>query len=337
MPTKIKSDLILAGDIGGTKTNLALFDLKAVQKGHFKILKNKRYPSGEFPSLLAILNEFLDGKTDEILAAGFGIAGPVEDGKVNPSNITWAVDSREIAEKLDLQSVALLNDLAANAYGISTLGAKDFETVQKGNPAAKGNCCIVSPGTGLGEAGLFWNGKAHDVWASEGGHSNFAPRNDLEIDLLQHLMKQFGHVSYERVASGIGIENIYRFLHDTGRGKELPEVAAAMQKESAGVVISRFDQAGTCPMCSQTLDIFTSCLGAECGNMALKSFATGGVYLGGGIPAKLIKRMKSAAFLHAFNEKGRMRSIMQEMPIKIILNDNAALFGAAKQAAISLG
>ncbi|MFM8981905.1 MAG: glucokinase, partial [Spartobacteria bacterium] len=166
----------------------------------------------------------------------------------------------------------------------------------------------------------------------EGGHADFAPRNELEIALLEYLVKQFGHVSAERVASGMGIENIYKFLRETGRGTELPAVAEAMKTDNAGVVISRFADSGKCPMCAKTIDIFVSCLGAEASNMALKTMATGGVFLGGGIPVKLLSHIQSVAFLHAFNDKGRLTSLMENTPVLVILNDQAALLGAAYSA-----
>ena len=239
------------------------------------------------------------------------------------------MDAEEISVEFGIPHVQILNDLAANACGIAHLPAGDFAIVQRGAPHATGNRCVVSPGTGLGEAGLFWDGHRHLVWACEGGHTDFAPRNELEIALLEYLIKQFVHVSAERVASGMGIENIYKFLRETGRGTELPAVAQAMKTENAGVVISRFADAGECPMCAKTLDIFVSCLGAEASNMALKTMATGGVFLGGGIPVKLLPHIQSVAFLHAFNDKGRLSSLMENTPVFVILNDQAALLGAA--------
>jgi glucokinase len=191
---------------------------------------------------------------------------------------------------------------------------------------------VVSPGTGLGEGGLFWDGKKHRVWACEGGHTDFAPRNDLEIALLEYLIKQYGHVSSERVVSGMGIENIYKFLRDTVRGRELPEIAAEMKAGDARAVIARHAELADCPLCVQTVEIFLSCLGAEAGNMALKTMATGGVYLGGGIPAKMLSQIRSVGFTHAFNDKGRLSALMQSMPVKVILNDQAALLGAARYA-----
>lgn len=324
-----KTHIILAGDIGGTKTNLAIF---TVVGGSLTIVRNERYPSSSYPGLNAILREFLVGETRPILAACFGVPGPVKHGRAKPTNLTWGVDAAEIAEEFSITYVSILNDLAANAYGISELKPEDFAVIQEGSPDAEGNRCVVSPGTGLGEGGLFWDGKKHHVWACEGGHTDFGPRNDLEIAMLEYLIKQYGHVSYERIVSGMGIENIYKFLRDTGRGKEQPKIADEMKLHDPSYIISRHAEAGDCSMCVQTIEIFLSCLGAEAGNMALKAMATGGVYLGGGIPAKMLNQIKNVAFTHAFNDKGRLSALMQTMPVKVILNDQAALLGAARYA-----
>ncbi len=326
----IKPTHLLAGDIGGTKSNIAIF---AVSGDQLILQRNERYPSSDFAGLNAILREFLKaGPAIPLMAAGFGVPGVVSDGLAKPTNLSWGVDAQAIATEFGIPYVGLLNDLAANAYGISQLQPKDFVTLQAGVHQAAGNRCIISPGTGLGQAGLFWDGHHHRVWANEGGHADFAPRNDLEIALLQHLIKRYGHVSYERVVSGMGIENIYEFLRDTGRGTELPAVAEAMLSESPGEVISHFADSGKCPMCVQTIEIFMGCFGAESGNAALKAMAIGGVYLGGGIPAKMLHHLQGTGFLHAFNAKGRLSSLMQSMPVKVILNDDAALLGAARYA-----
>jgi glucokinase len=320
------SHLILAGDIGGTKSNIGLFRIVGDK---LALLREQRFSSPGYPSLISILREFLKDESSPILASSFGVPGAVSNGRSNPINLSWAIDAAEISKELEIPHVSLLNDLAANAYGIAHLQAEDLAVVKYGAPDAKGNRCVVSPGTGLGEAGLFWDGHRHHVWACEGGHTEFGPRNDLEIALLEYLIKQFGHVSAERVVSGMGIENIYKFLRDTGRGTELAEVAEAMKSRETGAVIAQYADAGTCPMCAQTLEIFVSCLGAEASNMALKSMATGGVFLGGGIPVKLLKRIQSPAFIQAFNDKGRLSSIMENTPVFVILNDHTALFGAA--------
>ena len=321
--------LILAGDIGGTKSHIALFRLVG---GKLSLLREHRYPSAGHPGLNAILREFLGKDSPPLLAAGFGIPGVVTNGRAKPTNLSWGVDATDIAAEFEIPSVRVLNDLAANAHGIAQLPASDFAVVQQGCAGAKGNRCVVSPGTGLGEAGLFWDGHKHHVWACEGGHSDFGARNELELALLEYLIKQFGHVSAERVASGMGIENIYKFLRDTGRGKELPAVAAEMKTSDPGAVISKYADSGQCQMCAKTLDIFVGCLGAEAANMALKTMATGGVYLGGGIPVKLLSHIQGVAFLHAFNDKGRLSSLMENMPVLVVLNDQAALLGAAYHA-----
>jgi len=317
---------ILAGDIGGTKSNIATF---RVVGNELVLVRNQRYPSTSFAGLNAILRAYLAEDERPILAACFGVPGPVRNGRAKPTNLSWGVDAAEISGEFEIPHVAVMNDLAANAYGVSHLKPSDFAIVQKGAPDAEGNRCVVSPGTGLGEAGMYWDGKRHHVWACEGGHADFAPRSPLEIALLEYLQKQFGHVSAERVVSGMGIENIYKFLRETGRGKELPAVAAEMKKSDPNRIISKFAESGTCPMCVQTLEIFVGCLGAEASNMALKTMATGGVYLGGGIPSKMLAHIQSVAFLHAFNDKGRLSSLLESTPVMVILNDQAALIGAA--------
>lgn len=324
MPTA-SSPYILAGDIGGTKSNIATF---RVVGRELLLVRNQRYTSTSYAGLNAILRKYLAEDERPILAACFGIPGPVHNGRAKPTNLTWGVDAAEISEEFDIPHVAVLNDLEANAYGIPHLKDSDFAVVQKGAPDASGNRCVVSPGTGLGEAGMYWDGKRYHVWACEGGHADFGPRSPLEIALLEFLMKQFGHVSTERVVSGMGIENIYKFLRETGRGNELPAVAAEMKQNDPNRVISKFADSGDCPMCVQTLEIFAGCLGAEASNMALKTMASGGVYLGGGIPSKMLQRIQSVGFLHAFNDKGRLSSIMESTPVMVILNDQAALIGA---------
>jgi glucokinase len=319
-------DLILAGDIGGTKSNIATFRLVG---NSLSLVRSQKYSSAAYPGLGSIVREFLGAGDTRFVAACFGVPGPVHEGRAKPTNLSWGLDAAEFGQEFKIPHVSVLNDLEANAYGIAQLQASDFAIVQEGAPDAKGNRCVVSPGTGLGEAGLFWDGRRHHVWACEGGHTDFGPRSALEIALLEHLQKQFGHVSPERIVSGMGIENIYKFLRDTGRGKELPAVASEMKKTDPNTVISKYADSGDCPMCVQTLEIFVGCLGAEASNMALKAMAIGGVYLGGGIPSKMLSRIQSVGFLHAFCDKGRLSSLMESIPVRVILNDQAALLGAA--------
>jgi len=328
---------ILAGDVGGTKTILAILHNRVDRNGDELVIERmEKYPSGDFASLGAIIRHFFNGEPTGVACAGFGVPGPVKNGRVRTTNLTWSVDAHELAANFGFSTVELINDLAANAYGIAELKDKDFFVLQKGALGAEGNRCVVSPGTGLGQAGLFWDGKKHRVWACEGGHSTFAPHGEVQVALMAYLHKQFGHVSVERVVSGLGIQNIYAFLRDTGRGTELPEVRVAMKTEDHGKVISAFADSGRCPMCMETLEIFIACLGSEAGNMALKAMATGGVYLGGGIPVKMQKDLQGVGFLHPFNSKGRMQSLLEGIPIKIILNEQTALLGAARHAADAL-
>ncbi len=327
MPPETK--LLLAGDVGGTKTNLAIFAMDE-KAGHLQLLRNKRYVSVEFDSLNAIALRFLGKGDEKIHAACFGIPGPVHNNRAHPTNLKWEVDALTLRADLGITSVYLLNDLAANAYGITELAESDFFTVQDGLKNASGNRCIVSPGTGLGEAGLFWDGHKHRVWACEGGHSDFAPRSEIENELLAYLQTRFGHVSNERIISGQGLTNIYAFLRDTGKYPQVSEVAEEMKTNDIAKVITKYAEAGTCPMCMQTVEIFTHCLAMEAGNFALKAMATGGVYLGGGVPAKLLWKLKAPAFREAFNAKGRLEPLMEGMSIKVILNDQAALLGAAR-------
>lgn len=334
MSAAVPTRTILAGDIGGTKTNLAL--LSKNKSGKLEIVRNKRFPSSEFDSLNAIVAKFLN-KSDQVVdAACFGVPGPVRDKRSQPTNLRWPIDGYSLISDLKTTNVHLLNDLAANAYGISELSESEFETIQPGFIACEGNRCVISPGTGLGEAGLFWDGKHHRVWACEGGHADFAPRSEVEVLLLSYLQSRFGHVSVERVVSGLGFGNIYSFLRDTGTTPELPEVAAAMKVEQPGKVIVSYAESAKCPICVQALDIFAECLAHEAANFALKAMATGGVFIGGGIPSKILWKLKSPAFRAAFNAKGRMESLMETMPVRVVLNDNAALIGAAKFALDSL-
>ena len=324
--------LLLAGDVGGTKTNLAIFTFDEAA-GRLHLLRNQRYPSGEFDSLNAIAQRFLGaGSEGTIHAACFGVPGPVRHNRSQPTNLDWEIDAGTLRADLGIASVHLLNDLAANAYGISELGPDDFVTLQEGLKGATGNRCVVSPGTGLGEAGLFWDGHRHRVWACEGGHADFAPRSELEVELLAYLQTRFGHVSNERIISGQGLTNIYAFLRDTGKFPQSPVVAEEMKTQDIAKVITTYAESGSDPMCMQVVEIFAHCLAMEAANFGLKAMALGGVYLGGGVPAKLLWKLKAPAFRDAFNAKGRMEALTSIMPLRIILNDQAALLGAARYA-----
>jgi glucokinase len=302
--------VILAGDIGGTKTRLALFN------GSAQPLRLATYPTNG-DSLASILNRFLDGYA--VSGAGFGIAATIVGGTARGVNLPWNVDSRELERALEAP-VALVNDLQANARGIEALDVDDFAVLNEGVSDEYGNRAVVSAGTGLGEAGLLRVGARHHAVATEGGHVDFGPRTDLEIDLYRFLAAEFGHVSYERICSGAGLVNIYRFLS----GSESPPTPAEISAEALTDRTS---------VSSRALDLFVSIYGARAGNVALGFMATGGVYLGGGIPPKIVDRLREGGFMEAFVDKGRFTALLERIPVRVILNDHAALLGAARIAA----
>lgn len=324
--------MILAGDVGGTHTRLAFFEERG---GRLTAVAEATFPSREFGSLEAVLLRFRAAHSYPVTGACFGIAGPVRHGRCDATNLPWVVDAGLLARELGLERAGLINDLEANAWGIALLQPKDFAVLNAGAPDASGNAAVISAGTGLGEAGLYWDGKEHRPFATEGGHTDFAPRNRLESDLLEYLLKQFQRVSYERVVSGPGLLNIYRFLRDGGHAEEPPWLAEAMRQEDPPAVIAQAALHGKSELCVQALDLFVSLYGAEAGNLALKVLATGGVYLGGGIAPRIVQKLEEPAFLNAFTFKGRMRPLLQAMPVRVILNDKAALLGAARLASLS--
>ncbi len=318
--------MILAGDIGGTNTRLALFEMEGKRP---RVIVKQTFPSGEHKSLDEIVRQFLGEHSLTIKCACFGVAGPIRDRRSKPSNLPWVVDADQLATLFGFDAVTLVNDLEANAFGLVALEPKDFAVLNEGAPESEGNAAIISAGTGLGEAGLHFEGKTRRPFASEGGHADFAPRNELEIELLRYLIPQFHHVSYERVLSGPGLLNIYTFLRDTGRGEEAAWLADEMEEAAAPAVITRAALDGKSELCMGALDLFVSIYGAEAGNLALKMNATGGVFLGGGIAPRIIDKLKSLAFMEAFTAKGRMRPLLEAVPVRVILNDMTALIGAA--------
>jgi glucokinase len=326
--------MILAGDIGGTNTRLALVEATAEE---LRIVAQETFPSRERTSLEATIAEFLHLHSCDLTSASFGIAGPVRKGRCEATNLPWVVDSKTVAKRLRLKRVGLLNDLEANAYGISDLQSKDFAILNKGVRNARGNMAIISAGTGLGEAGMYWDGETHRPFPSEGGHVDFAPRNHLEMELLDYLMSHYRRVSYERLVSGPGLVHVYQFLRDTGKAKELAWVAEEMRHGDPAPIISRHALEGKSLLCLQALEIFVSLYGAEAGNLALKLMATGGVYLGGGIAPKIISKLKEPEFMNAFTAKGRMKPLLQDIPVRVIMNPKTALLGAARHAAFELG
>ncbi len=323
--------MILAGDVGGTNVRLAAFELT---DNHLKPIVGGKVLSRDYAGLRDIVHGFIKVHQINITSAGFGVAGPVQNGKASVTNLPWIVDAYELASDLGLTSVALLNDLEANAYGIGELESHDFITLNGGNPDASGNAAVIAAGTGLGEAGLFWDGTRHHVFACEGGHADFAPRNAVEADLLLYLLHRWGHVSYERVLSGPGLRNIYEFLRDTGRAEEPAWLREELPSGDPSAAIAEAALDGAADLCVQALDLFVSAYGAEAGNLALKLMATGGVYIGGGIAPKILPKLRGMAFLDAFAAKGRMRPVLEAMPARVILNDQTALLGAARGAVL---
>jgi glucokinase len=323
--------LILAGDIGGTSTRLAYFD---TADGKLVPVVEERFASRDAGSLDEIVDRFAGEHGLKAERACFGIAGPVRQGKVRTPNLPWSVDAGELARALGLGEALLINDLEANAYGIDMLRPEDFAVLNPGSSDPTGTIAVVSAGTGLGEVLAYWDGSVHRPLPSEGGHADFAPRNELEAELLLHLRTKHGRVSAERVVSGPGLYNIYRFLRDARHLPETSAVAEAMRQGDQSAAITRAALAGECPLCDKTLDLFVSLYSAEAGNVALRALATGGVYLGGGIAPKIIERLKGPGFLLAFTAKGRLSPLLENVPVRVILNDRTALLGAARCSAV---
>jgi len=319
--------LVLAGDIGGTSTRLAYFDTSG---GKLSPLAEGRFSSQEAAGLEEIVARFAIEQGLKAERACFGIAGPVRQGRVRTPNLPWSVDAAVLAQTLKLPGVQLLNDLEANAYGIDLLTAEDLAVLNPGVPDPTGTIAVVSAGTGLGEALAYWDGSGHRPLPSEGGHADFAPRTELEAELLLYLRAEHGRVSTERVVSGPGLRNIYRFLRDARRQPENPAVVEAMRHGDPSAVITQAALAGTCPLCEQVLDLFVSAYGAEAGNVALRYLAVGGIYLGGGIAPKLIDRLTGPGFMQAFTAKGRLSPLLEDIPVRVILNERTALLGAAR-------
>lgn len=325
--------MILAGDIGGTNARLACFTADA--QGRLESVTEKDYPSREHATLEEIVSRFVSQRDVKVEGACFGIAGPVYNGRVVTPNLPWVVDKRQLAGRLGIQTVLLINDLEANTYGIAALGAEDLVVLNQGAPDAEGNYAVIAAGTGLGEAGAYWDGRTHRPLACEGGHSDFAPRNELEIELLRYLLKQYEHISYERVLSGAGLVQIYSFLRDTGRGQEPAWLAGEMREGDPAAAVSQAALEGKSELAAHAMDLFVSLYGAEAGNLALKFKATGGVFVGGGIAPKIVAKLQGPAFMQAFVTKGRMKPLLEAMPVKVILNDRTALLGAARCALLS--
>jgi glucokinase len=321
--------MILAGDVGGTKVHLALYDFSG---GKLKYTQDKQYPAKEYSGLEEIVKEFLGN--EKVTAACFGVPGPVRDGRLRLTNLPWTLDSRELSASLAIQHVFLINDLEANGYGVAELTADQIYTLSEGDASQIGNRALIAAGTGLGEGLLAWNGRIHVPYPSEGGHTDFGPRNEEEIELLRFLQQKYnGRISYERVVSGMGLTNIYEFLREV-RGMEEPawlaeRIAAAHDPNS---VITEMALSAKSEICHKALDMLVSVYGAEAGNLALKVLSVGGLYVGGGIAPRILEKLKDGAFMKAFVDKGRLSQLLINMPVRIILDSRAALMGAAAYA-----
>ena len=319
--------MILAGEIGATRARLAAFETEG---NKLQKVVEKIYMSQEERSLPEIIAQFTKTEGIPVHNACFGVAGPVRGGQSKISNLSWVIDAKELATLLKLKSVGLINDLEAFAYGIDALESKDFITLSEGSEDAEGNRAVISARTGLGMAGLFWDGHRHHPFACEGGHSNFAPTNDLEIELLQYLQKKYGRVSCERVLSGPGIKNIYDFLRDTKKFEEPDWLREQLSHaQDAPALISQLALENKAAICEQTLAIFVGIYGSQTGDCALNYMSTGGIFIGGSIAAKIVPKMKDPVFLRAFLAKGRMEPLLKGMPVRIVINDDSGIMGAA--------
>ena len=331
--------MILAGDVGGTKVHLALYNFSG---GVLQPVRDQKFPASEFAQLDDVVKRFLgeaDGhpaeKLDSIVAACFGCPGPVRDGRIQLTNLPWALDTRLLRTSLGIEHIFLINDLEANGYGIPELRKEAIFVLHEADAAAVGHRGLIAAGTGLGEALLIWDPKLqrHVPVPSEGGHCDFAARDDREVALLQYLRRKLnGRVSFERVVSGIGIKNVYAFLREDQEMEEPDWLRERIATEDPNAVIGECAENGSSDLCYQTMQMFSAAYGAEAGNIALKVLATGGIYLGGGIAPKILKTLQSGAFTKAFLDKGRLSPVLEAVPVRVILDDTCALLGAAAYA-----
>jgi glucokinase len=321
--------ILLAGDVGGTKTKLAFFSTEA---GPRTPLREATFPSASYPGLEALVRAFLALNTLSVDRACFGVAGPVMAGQARITNLPWIMDEKQLQASLDIPSVRLLNDLDAMAHAIPFLQADDLYTLNAGTPQVNDSLAIIAPGTGLGEAFLTWDGRRYRTHPSEGGHTDFAPTNPQEIELLRYLLARDAHVSYEHVCSGIGLPNIYAFLKESASIPEpawLTEQLAGTSDPTPVIINAALQGEASCALCVAAVKIFATVLAAEAGNLALKVLATGGVYIGGGIPPRILSFLQDEAFVERFRSKGRFTDMLTNIPVHVITNPEIALLGAA--------
>jgi glucokinase len=321
--------MILAGDIGGTNARLACFQW---QHGNLRLISERIFPSREYTDLGEIVCQFMKDLSARPEIACFGIAGPVHNGRVETSNLPWVIEQSRLAKQIDLPATLLINDLEANAWGIGALSLQDLTPLNNVGQSV-GNQAVIAPGTGLGEAGLFWDGTRHQVFACEGGHADFAPQGDVQMELLGFLAGRYGHVSYERILSGPGLVNVYEFLRGKHSGDGPLGFAAQAGEANTAAAISHAALNGTNPLAERALDLWIAVYGAEAGNLALKAMATGGIFLSGGISPKILAKLTGPIFMNAFLEKGRLRALLENIPVQVVTNDKAGLLGAARCAA----
>jgi glucokinase len=325
--------MILAGDVGGTKVHLALYNFA---NGRLQPVRDEKFPAHNFDSLDAVVQKFISNgaeKKEDVVGGCFGCPGPVRDGRLKLTNLPWILDERDLEHSLGIPNISLINDLEANGYGIPELAPQAIFTLHNGDPEAYGHAGLIAAGTGLGEALLIWDGKKHRPIPSEGGHCDFAARSNREIALLEYLRNTLkGRVSWERVVSGLGIKNIYAFLRDVEKINEPGWLHDRILSEDPNAVISQCAEDGSSSLCFETMKIFSGAYGAESGNIALKVLATGGIYLGGGIAPKILQTLRNGTFLQAFLDKGRLSPLLQSIPVRVILDDTCALLGAAAYA-----
>lgn len=322
----------LAGDLGGTKTNLALF---RATEGVLDLVREETYASRNYASFSEIIQHFIsEGTTNAPQRICIGVAGPVVKGKVELTNLSRELSEDEIRQVTGIQSVALINDLEATAYGLATLAPSQLITLHRGATDNMGNMAIIAPGTGLGMAGLYWDGKHHHPFPTEGGHGDFAPRTDLDILLLRYLQEKYEVASWERVISGPGIVAIYEFLRDI-KGMDVPSaLEAAISSGDPAAAISKASLEGKVPICVKTMELFVRYLARESCNLVLKMKATGGLFLGGGIPPKIASLLETGDFYHHYLQGDRMAELLASVPIHIVNNDKSALWGAAYYAGL---
>jgi glucokinase len=320
--------MLVAGDIGGTKTDLAIYSRES---GPHEPVAHKTVRSSDYPSLEAIVSEFIHESGLPVDRACFDVAGPVIGGHVKTTNLPWEMDEESLAKALNLKAVRLMNDLEAVARAVPVMRPADIVTVHEGQPVERGPIAVIAPGTGLGESFLTWNGAAYVAHSSEGGHSDFAPCDERQIRLLQYLLRTFDHVGVERVCSGIGIPNIYEFLRDVENIPERPEIAkqiADAADKTRVIVTEAVDSPNPSPLCSATVQMFVSILASETGNLVLKVLGTGGVYMAGSLAVRVVHLLQKPGFIQSFTNKGRFREVMNRIPVHVI-TARAALVGAA--------